>query len=389
MKQDRSTLRPHLMVITAITVLFAVLLAWASVSEIAQTARAQGQFIAVARTQVIQAAIDGVISEMLVQEGQTVKKGQLLVRLDRSQVEAAYQDSQGKVAALKAALVRLRAEALGRPMEFPEEVSAFPHFVANQRDLYLRRNAALQADVSALQRSLALVNQELVLNRPLLQTGDIGKTDILRLERQAAELEGQIANRKNKYFQEAQTEMTKAEEDLATQAQQLADRKSVFERAEIYASADGLVKNIQATTPGAKVRAGDVILELVPTSGEFVIEVKLKPADVGVLRVGLPASIKLDAYDYSIYGTLDGKVRYISPDSLSERTPQGEVAYYRVQIDLNREALRRHNAAHPDRKIEIQPGMTATAEIETGRHTILSYLTKPLTKTLNESMHER
>lgn len=388
MSAERSP-RPPILIISIIALLLAVLLAWAAFAELAQTARAQGQVIAVARTQMVQAAIDGIVSDMLVHEGQTVKKGQPLVRLDRSQVEAAYQDSQGKVAALKTALVRLHAEVLGHQLVFPDDVSAFAHFIANQKELYQRRRQAMLSDVSALQKSLALVNEELALNRPLLQAGDIGKADMIRLERQAAELEGQIASRKNKYFQDAQTEMTKAEEELSTQQQQLADRKSVHERADIRALADGMIKNIQISTIGAKVRPGDVILELVPTSGEFVVEVKLKPADVGHLRVGQPASIKLDAYDYSVYGALAGKVRYISPDTLTERTPQGEAVYYRVQIEIDRAALNLDNARRPGRRIDIQPGMTATVEIETGKHTVLSYLTKPVTKTLGEAMHER
>lgn len=389
MKQVRFSRQSPVWIIAVITVLLAGLVAWAFFSQIAQSSRAQGQVIAVARTQEVQAAIDGVISEMTVQEGQTVKKGQLLVRLDRSQVEAAFNDSVAKVAALKAALIRLRAEVLGQPLDFPPDVAAFPSFVANQQALYQRRRSLLDDDVSAMQKSLVLVNEELALNRPLVKTGDVGRTDIIRLERQAAELQGQIASRRSKFFQDAQTEMTKAQEDLSTEQQQLNDRKSMFERADIYSPADAVVKNIQITTPGARVRPGDVLLELVPTSGEFVIEVKLKPADVGFMRVGLPTSIKLDAYDYSIYGTLNGKVRYISPDSLSERTPQGEVAYYRVQVDVDHRTLDQHNRQQPDRKIDIHPGMTATVDIETGKHSVLSYLTKPVTKTFHESLHER
>ncbi|MGJ7515261.1 HlyD family efflux transporter periplasmic adaptor subunit [Pseudomonas baetica] len=389
MKHECISLGSHLKIIVSITVLLAVLLVWASFSEIAQTSRAQGQVISVARTQVVQAAIDGVISEMLVQEGQTVTKGQLLVRMDRSQVAAAYNDSEGKVAALQATLARLRAEVLGLPLVFPPDVQAFPHFVSNQEALFQRRRSLLQADVSAMQKSLALVNEELALNLPLLKTGDIGKADIIRLKRQAAELQGQIASRQSKFFQDAQMEMTKAQEDLSTQQEQLNDRKSMYERAEIYSPADAQVKNIQTTTPGAKVRPGDELMELVPSSGEFVIEAKLKPADVGTLRVGLPTSIKLDAYDYSIYGMLDGKVRYISPDTLSEQTPQGDVPYYRVQVDVDHTALDLHNAQRPDRKIEIQPGMTATVDIETGKHSVLSYLTKPVSKTFKEALHER
>ena len=362
---------------------------WSAVSEVAQIARAQGQVIASARTQVIQSANDGVIEALLVQEGERVKKGQVLARLDRSQAEAAYQDSLGKVAALKAALVRLHAEVFGRPLEFPANVRAHPAFVANQTELFQRRQKALKAEIDALEDSLHLVKEELNLSLPLLATGDIGKTEIIRLQRQVAEISGQITNRRNKYFQDAQAEMTKAEEDLATQEQALAERTATYERTEILAPADGLVKNIQMTTPGAKVRPGDVVMELLPTNSALIVEAKLKPADIAYIRNDLPAAIKLDAFDYSVYGVLHGKVSYISPDALSEKTQVGENVYYRVQIRINEDALARRNREHLGKPVEIQPGMTATIEITTGSQTVLAYLTKPVTKTFSESFGER
>lgn len=376
-----------LIVFTA--VLLVLLIIWASLSEITQTARAQGQIIAIARTQQIQAAIDGVIESIDVQEGEVVKKQQVLVHLDKQQVEAGLRESQGKVAALKAALVRLRTEVLGRPLIFPDELKAYPLFVENQTELLTRRQSALKEDVSALQKSLMLVNKELALNRPLLSAGDVGQSDIIRLERQAADISGQIATRRNKYFQDAQAEMTKAEEDLSTQESVLSDRLAVFERANIFAPTNGIVKNIQISTSGARVRPGDLIMELLPTGGVFLLEAKLKPADIATIRSGLSAQIKLDAYDYSIYGSLIGTVSYISPDALTERTPQGDVSYYRVQIKIDPDFLANHNKLDPSKIIEIQPGMTGTVDIETGKHSILSYLTKPVTKVMTESMNER
>lgn len=362
---------------------------WAANSEVAQIARAQGQVIASARTQVIQSANDGVIEALLVQEGQRVKKGEILARLDRNQAEAAYQDSRGKVAALKAALIRLQAEVFGRPLVFPADVMAHPAFVANQTELFQRRQKALKAEISALEDSLRLVKEELDLSLPLLATGDIGKTEIIRLQRQANELNGQITNRRNKYFQDAQAEMTKVEEDLATQEQILVERTGNYERTEILSPTDGLVKSIQITTLGAKVRPGDVVMELLPTDGTLIVEAKLKPADIAFIRTGLPAAIKLDAFDYSVYGVLTGRVSYISPDALSEKTQAGEHAYYRVQIRINEDALLLRNRASSGKPIEIQPGMTATVEIATGQQTVLMFLTKPITKTLSESLGER
>ena len=378
-----------LRLIVLLSIVVSVLVGWASVSELDQIARAQGQVIASARTQVIQSAIDGIIEGVLVHEGQRVKKGEILIRLDRSQADAARQDSLGKVAALKAALIRLQAEVFNRPLKFPDDVRAYPEFVTNQSELFKRRQQALHAEIDALEESLKLVRQELTLSEKLAATGDIGQAEIIRLQRQVADLKGQITNRRNKYFQDAQEQMTKAEEDLATQEQSLAERTTLYERTEIVAPADGLVKNIQLTTPGAKVRPGDVILELLPTGGELIVEARLKPADIAYLHVGLPAAIKLDAFDYSIYGVLQGTVSYISPDALTEKTAQGEHAYYRVQIRVAELALAERNRSQPGKAVEIQPGMTATVDIRTGRHTVLAYLTKPITKTMSESMGER
>jgi multidrug efflux pump subunit AcrA (membrane-fusion protein) len=362
---------------------------WAGVASVDQIARAQGQVIASSRTQIIQSANDGVIEGLLVHEGERVRKGQIMVRLDRSQAEAGYSDSLGKVAALKATLVRLHAEVFGRPLVFPPDVRKYPSFVTNQTELFQRRQQALKAEISTLQDGLALAREELALSKPLLASGDIGKAEIIRLQRQVAEINGQITNRRNKYFQDAQAEMTKAEEDLSTQSQSLAERSSVYERTDIKAPADGLVRKIQITTPGAKVRQGEVIMELLPTDSNLIVEAKLNPADVAFVRTGLPATIKLDAYDYSIYGVLRGQVSYISPDALTEDSRSGEHVYYRVQLRIDDTALQQHNTAHPGKTIAIQPGMTATVEIGTGKQTVLSYLTKPVTKTLSESLTER
>lgn len=380
----------HHGIIALALVCVAVFMVWANWAQIEEVSHAQGQVIARSRTQVIQSANDGVIAALLVHEGERVSKGQVLVRLEREQAEAAHSDSRGKVAAIKANLSRLRAEVFGRPLAFPVDVRLYPAFVANQTELFQRRRKAVDQEVGALQASLRLVREELDLNQPLLASGDISKSDIIRLQRQVAELQGAITNRQNKYFQDAQADMTKAEEDLSTQEQILADRATVLDRTEVRAPADALVRKIYLTTPGAKVKPGDVVMDLLPTDSALIVEVKLRPADVAFIRVGLPAAIKLDAYDYSIYGTLHGKVSYISPDALSEESRTGEQIYYRVHLVIDESELVKENAPHDGKKkIEIQPGMTASVDIRTGSRTVLHYLSKPISKTFSESLGER
>ncbi|MDD2828755.1 MAG: HlyD family efflux transporter periplasmic adaptor subunit [Sulfuricurvum sp.] len=378
-------IHPLFIVLGTLLLVIVPFITWASFTSIDQISHATGQVIAAAKTQEIQASNDGVIEHVYVKEGQSVKQGEILARLEKSQAQAAHDDTIGKVAALQATLVRLKAEVFGRPLQFPPLVQQYPDFIANQTELFHRRQQALNDEVSALNESLTLAQDELNLNLPLLQTGDIGATEIIRLKRQIADLKGQISNKKNKYFQDSQAEMTKAEEELSTKEQELADRTVTLERTDITSPMNAIVKNIVLTTQGARVRPGDVIMELVPSDDTLIVEAKLAPSDLSFVKKGQIAAIKLDAYDYSIYGIFHGKVAYISPDTLVEKTPQGEKYYFRVLIALKPDEL----ISKSGKKISLSAGMTTQVDITTGERSVLRYLTKPLTKTFSESLHER
>lgn len=395
-------------VLVAVIILMVGVVAWASVMQIETRSQAMGQVIASERTQVIQASVDGVMAKLLVREGETVQRNQLLAVLEQTQAQAAVNESSGKVAALQAAIVRYEAELQdiqssaipdtaraggarqrlrsSGQLEFPTQLLAFPDFIRNQTELYERRRRSLLEELAVLGRLRDNVQEELRMSEPLLKTGDISRVEILRLQKQVAELEGQIINRRNKYFQDAQTELTRVQEELRSQQQSLTDRSVNFNRTEIRTPAAGVVRNIRITTRGARVRPGDIMLDLLPTDGELVLEAKLKPGDIGHVAVGQPATVKLDAWDYSIYGMLDGDVIYISPDALNEDTRAGEHIYYRIRIRIRPDSRLRDRTG---KTIEVQSGMTGQIDIRTGGQTVLTYLTKPVTKTLHQSFHER
>jgi len=374
------------MIFGTLLLLIIPFLTWSSYARIDQISHARGQVIAAAKTQQIQSAIDGVVEEIHVHEGDQVKRGQKLVLLEREQAEAAYEDRKAKVAALKATVARLQAEVFGTPLKFDETLkNEYPEFMENQTALFKRRQRALNDEIKALEESLSLAKEELSLNKPLLKRGDIGATQIIQLKRQIADLKGKITNARNKYFQESQAELTKTEEELSTKEQELTDRKITLERTVITSPMNAIVKNIIVTTRGARVRPGDVIMELVPFGDELIIEAKMKPADISFVKVGQLAAVKLDAYDYSIYGMFHGKVKYISPDALIENTSKGEEYYFRVLITMGETELTAKNG----KKIILTPGMTAQVDIVTGNRSVLTYLTKPIIKTFSEAMHER
>ena len=387
MRNNNSTifLNPLVIIFGTLFILLVPFLMWSKDAYLEQISHATGSVIASAKTQSIQTAIDGVITEVLVHEGEQVRKDQELVLLNKQQNQAAFEAINGKVAALKAALTRLKSEVYGVALKFPDELKDYSEFVSTQTELYHSRKKALNDDIFALNESLSLTQSELNLNLPLLKTGDIGATEIIKLKKQIADMKGQITNKQNRYFQEAQVELTKIEEDLSIKLQELEDKKVNLEHSVIYAPMDAIVKNIIITTKGAKVRPGDVILELVPSSDKLIVEAKFHPRDLSFIQIGQKAAVKLDAYDYSIYGIFHGIVKYISPDALIEKTQKGEEFYFRVQIELDTKELITKNG----RKIEISPGMTANIDIVTGERTVFDYLTKPIFKTLSESFQER
>jgi len=378
-------MNPTWIVYGSLFLLIIPFLIWSNIASINRTSKAPGQIVATAKTQEIQAYDDGVIEKIDVKEGQFVHSGELLVSLQKERAEATYEDGKAKVAALQATLARLKAEVFGGKPEFPKSVYDYPEFISNQTQLFQRRQQALNDEISALNESLELANQELALNMPLLETGDIGATEIIRLKAKVSELKGKISNVRNKYFQDSQADMTKAEEELSTKLQEFADKKITLERTDIYAPIDSIVKNILITTKGARVRPGDVIMELVPFGDQLIVEAKLQPADISFIKKGQKAAVKLDAYDYTIYGIFDGEVIYISPDALKEKTSEGEKSYFTVRIKLDNTEL----VSKTGKKIEVTPGMTTNVDIITGNRTVFEYIAKPIIKTVSEAFHER
>lgn len=382
-QKAKSRSKPSIIIWVALAVII-VLITWASFAKIDQVTRAQATVIASDRTQEIQATDNGVVSELLVKEGDDVKKGDLLAILEEERAKAALDNSATKVAALRARVARLEAEIFDRPLNFPEEIQKYAEYVQNQTELYNRRRQAITQDVASLQKMLELAKRELAMNEPLLAHGDVSQADVIRLRRQVADIEAQITNKGNKYFEDAQTELTKAQEELESESEQLRDRAQVLEEKRLFAPVDGKVNNIAVTTIGGVVRSGDTIMQLLPTSSDLVVEAKVRPVDIAYVKEGQTASVKLDAYDYSIFGAMNGEVIYISPDTLMEKTPQGDKPYYRVQIRIEGAQV----AARED-EIIIKPGMTASVDIKAMERTVLSYLTKPITKTLSEGLGER
>lgn len=371
-----------------------LLVIWASVGKIDQVTRAPAVVISGERTQLIQSPDGGVLTALHVREGQTVKAGQILATLQKERAQAAVSDSRAKVAALRITLARLKAEVYSLPQpKFDPDLLIYAEYIRNQTELFNKRQTAFKEDMAALQNITDLAREELEINRRLLAKGDVSRAEILRLERGLADVNAQMTGRRNKYFQDAQAEMTKAQEDLSSQLEQLKERGQLLEHTELASPMDAVVNSIKVTTMGGVVRPGETVIELLPKNDDLLIEAKVPPSDIAFVQVGQMASIKLDAYDSSIFGGIQGQVHYISADALfaekaSPGVPVGPMnppIYYIVRIKpLNTEF---QGARAKD--IQIRSGLTAQVEIKAMDRTVLSYLTKPITKTLGQSLGER
>jgi adhesin transport system membrane fusion protein len=378
-------LRGSRMVLWTTAFALAAFVTWAYYAEIDQITRAPGSVIASQRSQLIQSQDGGTIEQILVQDGEVVERDQVLVRLEKARTEASFLEARAKSVGLAATVARLRAEVFGGQPQFPPQIKDYPQFRDNQLSLFRKRQSAINEELEALETLVELARRELELTRPLLKTGDVSQTDVLRLERQLAEIRAQITNKRNRYFQDAQAELSKALEDLAAVEQTVVQRLTQVEQTELRAPVRGLVKNIRITTRGGVIRPGEEVMQIVPLEDDLIIEAKVMPADIAFIKPGLSATVKIDAYDYTIYGDLPGKLIYISPDTLTDDLKQGEQPYYRVRVRTEG----RRFSGRPEEDLEIQPGMTATVELRTGSNTVLNYLVKPVVKTLSEALRER
>ncbi len=385
-RTDKTSLlrAPSMMVLLALGL--ALFLLWAALFEIDQGVRAQGQVISSAHTQIIQAVDGGVLSELRVVEGQHVNVGEVLAVLEKNRAEAGFEESRDKVASLTIAMTRARAEARMQAPVFGPASSAHPDFVNAQQALYQQRKRSLDEDVSANSQSLVMAKEELQMTEALLKDGDVSQLEALRARRQVTEIEARIAAARNKYRQDASTEAAKTEEELATVTSRLAERKNILEHTELTAPVAGVVKFLRITTRGGVLRGGDELMQIAPADEDLIIEAKVNPTDVGLLAQGLAVNVKVDAFDYSVYGSLSGDLIYISPDTLSEQGPNGQSqTFYRVKVHLPR--LQPHNPkAHT---IVVKPGMTVGIDIRTGTRSVLSYLAKPVVKAFGGALIER
>ncbi|WP_105619122.1 HlyD family efflux transporter periplasmic adaptor subunit [Cronobacter sakazakii] len=356
---------------------------WAWFATLNEVTVGTGKITPSSRAQVIESLDGGIVNALMVHEGDVVERGQMLARLDPTRFQSNYGEAAARARALRASSERLRSELTGEPLQFSEESMREPALVARERQLYESRRRNLNETLENLQKTYNLVMAELRMTQPLVAKGAASEVEVIRLQRQAAELKGKMDDARNQFAVRAREEQVKNNADLDAQLQVMAGKADQLDRATLFSPVRGVVKDIQVTTVGGVLQPGGKLMEIVPLEDQLLVETRINPRDIAYIRPGLPATVKITAYDSSIYGDLKGEVEMVSPDTLQDEVKRDQF-YYRVYVRTKSAELKNRNG----KRFPILPGMVANVEIKTGQKTVLDYLIKPLNK-VKEALRER
>ncbi|WP_432472497.1 HlyD family type I secretion periplasmic adaptor subunit [Amphritea sp. HPY] len=398
-------------------------LLWASVASLDITVFGSGRVVPSAQLQVVQNLEGGIISDIHVRQGDLVEKDQLLLEIDNIGFTADLEELRANYQGALAVAARYTAETEGRVPVYPEELANRPDLIRQENALFLERALELKSTLDVLQRqveqrrlaqdeiqqqinsdrrNLALIREEIRLNKPLVERGATSKVEFIKLQREEGSLIGKIEglkvayNRTNAEIQEAQARVSQQEATFNSEARSSLNELQVkiaamkesivgsqdrVARRQVKAPVSGIVNRVLINTIGGVSRPGDDLVEIVPVEDELQIEMRVKPADIGFITAAQPAIIRFTAYDASIFGALDGHVQQIGADTLTD--DQGEV-YYQVVVKAGR-----NHMGSKEKPLPIIPGMVAEVHVTTGQRTLLDYIIKPVTKLRQQALRER
>ncbi|MDX6983112.1 HlyD family type I secretion periplasmic adaptor subunit [Citrobacter freundii] len=378
---------PHLprssLVVWSVVSMLVVFIAWAGWFQLDEVTTGSGKVVPSSHEQVIQSLEGGIIHKLLVQEGDIVERGQQVAQLDRTKTESSVLESESRLNAALATASRLTAEVNGTELTFPAELDDDVDLVRQETALFTSRRESLEKGVAGLRQGVALIQRELALTQPLVKQGAASNVEVLRLQRQKNELDNKVTEMQNQYVVRAREELAKANAEIEAQRSVMKGREDSLTRLTFNAPVRSIVKDIDVTTVGGVIPPNGKLMTLVPLDDQMVIEAKISPRDVAFIHPGQKALVKITAYDYSIYGGLQGEVTMISPDTIQDDVKR-DVYFYRVYIRTNTNHLENKQG----KEFPIFPGMIATVDIKTGSKSILDYLLKPLNKA-KEALRER
>ena len=370
-------------IIWCFLLLIIVLLIWSYFASIVEVSKGTGKVVPTSREQLIQSLEGGILSELYVREGDIVEKGQILAQLDLTKTEATVEESAARYRALLANITRLESEVNETELTFPDELSIYPELIRAETRLYETRQQALEESVLGLQEALDLVEEELTLTQMLAKQGAASNVEVLKLQRQVSDLRLRITDKRSEYMVRSREELGKAQAEASSLESVVRGRVDSLSRLTLKSPVRGIVKDVSVTTKGGVLPPSGELMQIVPLEDQLLIEARISPRDIAYIHPGQEAKVKITAYDYSIFGGLEGVVTVISPDTLQDEA-KPEVFYYRVFIRTDTDSLTDKNG----QTFSIVPGMIATVDIKTGEKTVFDYLMKPFGR-VKDALRER
>lgn len=380
-KDKRLTLARRM--VWALAALFTAAFLWAWFAQLDEVATGTGRVVPTSREQVIQSLEGGILAKLFVRQDDIVEPGQVLAQLDPTQAGSTVEESAAKYHAALAASARLRAEVNRTALTFPSELDGFPELKAAETRLYEDRRGSLASSLALIDESLGLIRREVGIAESLIDVGAASSVEVIRLRRQRADLELKKADLRSQYVVEARQELAKADEEVNALAPVVRGRSDTLKRLTLRSPVKGVVKGIEVSTVGGVVPPNGELMQIIPMGDQLLIEARMSPRDIAFIRPGQRATVKVTAYDYAIYGGLEGKVATISPDTIRDEV-KPEIFYYRVFVRTTSDAL----VNKAGQRFPITPGMIATVDVHTGQKTVLQYLMKPFNRA-QEALRER
>ena len=358
-------------------------ISWSYFATVDEVSKGAGKVVPTSRAQVIQSLEGGILARLNVTEGDIVERGEVLAQLDPTKIRSNVEESEARYRAAVASVARLSAEVNGTALEFPSLLDEYKELIAKEKKLFQTRQKSLQDSLSSLEESRDFVQSELSITRSLVNSGAASNVEVLRLSRQKSELDLKIKDVRSEYMVRAREELASVSAEVEALRSVIEGRADSLTRLTLKSPVRGIVKDIEITTIGGVLPPNGRLMEIVPLDDRLLIEAKISPRDIAFIHPGQEAKVKITAYDYSVYGGLDGKVTTISPDTIQDETQPGEY-FYHVLILTDEVAL----INRAGKEFPIVPGMVATVDVRTGSKTVFDYLVKPFNQA-GEALRER
>ena len=342
---------------------------WASQAPLDEATKGIGKVIPSASLQTVQNLEGGILAELLVQEGQRVSEGDILVRIDDTQSRASFREDLSKQQALRAALARL-------------DVEDRADLVERETSLFQKRAADLKDQVETLDASLRLASEELAMTVPLVAKEVVPKVDQLRLEREVVVTRGELTKLTTGFRRDAMEQFNTTKAEIERLDEALSGRADRMDRTVVRSPVSGTVNHLHIKTLGGVLQPGQPIVDIVPDGDSLLVEARIRPADIGFIHPGQEATVKFTAYDFGMYGGQRGQVEHISADTIEYEVDRQH--YYMIKVRNKPGKLIKDGVELP-----IIPGMITEVDVLTGRRTVLQYLMKPMNRMRTNALHER